>query len=81
MTASILTGVDSDDLFAWLDQYGNKLLAEKASTLLALHMHCFEIDHRTNLPTDRALEASRAATDLRVHLAVYNLVSSLVDGS
>lgn len=79
MTMPTLPSLCPDDLSSWLDSFGHPLLAEKSSVLLSLHPYLFEEDPETGLPTERALSAFRAASDLRIHLSVYNLVSSCLD--
>lgn len=81
MTASILTDLDTDELFDWLATDGNRLLAQKAEAFISMYIYHSELDPTTDYPTERAMAASRAASALRSHLAVHRLVSSLVDAS
>lgn len=81
MTTPILSEVSTDDLYAWLDFEGNRYLAQKSAAFLSLYMHWSEHDPSTGLPTERALAASKAASDLRIHLSVYSLVSSRIEAS
>lgn len=78
MTKTIVSDISIDELFNWLSEEGNKSLVERSSKVLSTFMHYSQVDDN-GLPTQLAHESSRAISDLRSTLAVYQLVSERIE--